>query len=287
MQILIGLALLFVSIIGSYLGLGGKLTLLLQPFEFTLIFGAGVAAFIIGNSRIVSSRAIKSVRQSFRGSKYHSRDYIDLLLLQFQLFRFIKMKGNIGLEKHIETPEESNIFADYPNLVQDEQAFFFICDYLRLLVMGTDSPYEIETLMETDLEVQHKENAEIVHALTILGESFPALGIVAAVLGVIKAMSAITEPPEILGGLIAAALVGTFLGILLSYGIFSPLASIVKQIKEEEETYLQCFKTGMLASLRGYAPVVAVEFARKSIQSHNRPDFDELEELIGELPPLK
>jgi chemotaxis protein MotA len=287
MQVIIGIALLFVSVIGSYIALGGKLILLFQPFELTLIFGSGIAAFIIGNTRLVSKRAFSAMKQIFRGSRYKHDDYLDLILLLYQVFRNLKTKGPLSIEKHVEEPEESDLFNEYPSVMRDEVAFSLIIDYLRLIVMGTNNPYEIETLIEEEVEIEHKENTEVVHALTVLGESFPALGIVAAVLGVIKAMSAITEPPEILGGLIAAALVGTFLGILLSYGLFSPFASIVKQIKEEEETYLHCIKAGMLAHLRGYAPVISIEFARKSLQSHNRPSFEQLEEMINELPPLK
>ena len=287
MQVIVGFVLLILSVVGSYLALGGNLILLFQPFELTLIFGAGAAAYILGNSRNVTQRSVDALRQTFRGSKYRPSDYEELLIAQFEIYRLLKAKGPLAIEAHVEDPEESSIFNEYPSLVSNAEALHMLVDYLRLIIMGTNSPYEIENLIDAEIEVHRKENSEVIHSLTVFGESFPALGIVAAVLGVIKAMSAITEPPEILGGLIAAALVGTFLGIILSYGIFSPLAGLVKQIKEEEETYLFCIKEGLLAYLRGYSPIVCIEFARKTLLPHNRPSFEEMEEIINDLPPLK
>ena len=283
MLIALGMIFVVVSVLGGYVGLGGKLAVLNQPFEVLIIFGSGASAFLIGNPPKVVRAALQSLMQMFRGSKYTGEHFLELLSLQYQIFRMLRQHGALSLEKHLENVEESDVFNAFPLVAEDEEAMHFFTDYLRLMVMGTDNPFEIESLMEQELEVHHREHHAVHHGLAVLGESFPALGIVAAVLGVIKTMGAISEPPEILGGLIGAALVGTFLGILLSYGWFSPFAQAVKHMKEEEATFLACIRSGLLAHLRGYAPLVSTEFARKAIPSHLRPSFIEVEDMVNEL----
>ncbi len=285
MFMIIGMVVVLGSVLGGYMALGGKLGILVQPFELVIIGGSGIGAFIIANSREVLRKSIGGIASILRGPKYKKEDYLELLTLQFQVFRMAKTKGMLSLESHIENPSQSPLFQQFPKFLNDHHAVEFFCDYLRLMTLGTDNPMEIETLMEQELDVHHQANHEVSHALTQLAESFPGLGIVAAVLGVIKTMAAITEPPEVLGGLIAAALVGTFLGILLCYGFVGPMGTALKGIQEAEHTYFVCMKTGIVAHLQGYAPQVSVEFARKTLQAHVRPSFAELEEATANLEP--
>lgn len=286
MFVIIGMIAVVACVIGSYVAMGGKLSVLNQPFEVVIIFGAGISAFIVGNPLGVVKKAFGRLAQCFKGPKYKKDDYLELLMVQYQVFKMMKQKGALALEQHVENPHDSALFKEFPKFYNDHHALEFFCDYLRLMTLGTDNPHEVEALMDQELEVHHHEDHTVGHALTNLAESFPALGIVAAVLGVIKTMGSISEPPEILGGLIAGALVGTFLGILLCYGWFAPLASSAKQIMEEEATYLGCLKAGILAHLQGYAPQVSVEFARKALAPHNRPTFMEVEDASSELPSV-
>lgn len=285
MFVIIGMIAVVACVIGSYVAMGGKLSVLNQPFELVIIFGAGISAFIVSNPMSVVKKGFGRLVGCVKGPKYKKDDYMELLLVQYQVFKLMKQKGALALEQHVENPHDSALFKEFPKFYNDHHALEFFCDYLRLMTLGTDNPHEVETLLDQELEVHHQEDHTVGHALTQLAESFPALGIVAAVMGVIKTMGSISEPPEILGGLIAAALVGTFLGILLCYGWFAPLASAAKQIMEEEASYLTCLKTGILAHLQGYAPQVSVEFARKALAPHNRPTFTELEDAAGNLPP--
>lgn len=286
MSIIIGVLLVLGSIIGGYVALGGKLGVLWQPFELMIIGGSGVGAFVIANSKETIGQSLSGLGAIFRGPKYTERDYLELLTLLYQVFRLAKTKGMLALEQHVDNPEESSLFAQYPNVVKDRHAIEFLCDYLRLLTLGTDNPHEVEALMDQDLEVQHHQDHQVAHALTQLAEAFPGLGIVAAVLGVIKTMGAITEPPEILGHLIGAALVGTFLGILLCYGFVGPMAAAIRSLRESEQSYLTCMKIGILAHLQGYAPAVSIEFARKALQPHYRPTFKQVEDATLEMPPI-
>lgn len=282
---IIGMIAVVACVIGSYVAMGGKLAVLNQPFEVVIIFGAGISAFIIANPMRVVKGAFGKLAAVFKGPKYKKADYLELLSMQYQVFKLMKQKGALALEQHVENSHDSTLFQQFPTFHKDHHALEFFCDYIRLLTLGSDNPHEIESLMEQELEVHHAEDHTLGHALTNLAESFPALGIVAAVLGVIKTMGSISEPPEILGGLIAGALVGTFLGILLCYGWFAPLASAAKQVMEEESTYFACMKAGITAHLQGYAPQVSVEFARKALAHHNRPTFAEVEEAVNNLPP--
>jgi chemotaxis protein MotA len=190
------------------------------------------------------------------------------------------------LEAHIEDPEKSSIFTAFPNIMKNHHAVEFICDYLRLMTMGTENSHEMEALMDEDIETHHHEQHSVSSAVTTVGDGLPAFGIVAAVLGVIITMQYISEPPEVLGGKIAAALVGTFLGIFLAYGFVGPMGKSLEAYAESETKYYQCIKAGMLAYLNGYAPAVAVEFARKTLYSHERPSFKEIEEAVENAPKV-
>ena len=204
----------------------------------------------------------------------------------YQVFKLAKMKGNLALEQHVENPEESTLFQQFPNVAKDHSALVFLCDYLRMITLGVEDAMELETLMDEEIETHHHEHSQIATAIQTMADGMPALGIVAAVLGVIHTMGSITEPPEILGHLIGGALVGTFLGVWMSYGFISPIATKASATYDAEMKYLQCIKVGILAHLRGCAPSVSVEFARKALLSHDRPSFYELEEAVGALPPI-
>ena len=286
MFVIIGLLVVIGSIIGGYLMVGGHLAVLWQPAELVIIGGSGLGAFIAANSKETITGAISGVMGLIKGPKYNADDYLELLTLQYQVFRTARSKGMLALESHIDNPETSDLFNQFPNFASDHHAVEFFCDYLRLMTLGTDNPLEVETLIDQELEVHHEHKSEVSHAVNIMAESFPGLGIVAAVLGVIHTMGIITEPPEVLGGAIGAALVGTFLGILLCYGFVGPIATALKGIVDADHNYYVCLKTGIIAHLQGYAPAVSVEFARKTLGENNRPSFAKLEETTAPISPF-
>lgn len=281
MMILIGMLVVISCVIGAYVAHGGNLGVLWQPSEVVIIVGSAIGAFIIGNSKYVLTNLGSSLKLAFRGKVFSKEDYLELLTLQFAVFKVIKTKGMLELETHIENPQESKIFSNYPHFMSHHHAVVFFCDYLRMLTMGSDNVHQIEELMIQELEVHHHERHMISGAIQNMADGMPALGIVAAVLGVINTMGSINQPPEVLGKLIGAALVGTFLGVLLSYGFIGPIANIVKVLYESEAKYFSCMKAGILASMNGYAPAISVEYARKSIESDFRPTFYELEKAIA------
>lgn len=276
----IGIIIVFGCVLGAYAAHGGHVGVLWQPLEFVIIFGAATGGFIISVPKHVLAKAGAAYGLALKGQKYSKEDYLELLTMQFTIFKLIKTKGMLELESHIDHPEESPIFSRFPTFVNNHHACEFFCDYLRMLTMGAENVHQMEDLINEQLEVHHAEGHAVTHALTLYGDAFPAIGIVAAVLGVIHTMGSINQPPEILGALIGAALVGTFSGILISYGFMSPLANCIKILFDNESTYYQCMKSGIIACMNGYAPAIAVEFARKSIESDFRPTFAELEEAI-------
>jgi chemotaxis protein MotA len=285
MFLIIGSVVVIACVIGGYVAMGGKLAVLMQPFELVIIGGAAVGAFIIGNPKSVISKAGKAFGAAMKGPKYTKDDYIELLSVLFQVFKVAKSKGMLTLESHVENPHESELFAQFPGFSGNEHAVTFLCDYLRLISLGTENPHELETLMDEEIETHHQEHHKIAGAIQTMADGLPALGIVAAVLGVIKTMGAITEPPEVLGKLIGGALVGTFLGVFLSYGFIGPIANQLTATYDAETKYFQCIKAGLLAYLQGYAPAICVEFARKALLSDVRPTFYEVEEAVSQLPP--
>ncbi len=219
-----------------------------------------------------------------KGPRYNRAAYMELLGVLFALFKLAKSKGDLALESHVENPDESPLFREFPTFLKDHHALEFVCDYLRLLTLGTKNAHEVEAIMEQELEIHHNELDAISGSIHTMADGLPALGIVAAVLGIIHTMGSITEPPEVLGQLIGAALVGTFAGILMSYGLVGPVANSVEQTFGADSSYLGCIKTGIIAHMQGYAPQVSIEFARKTLNSNVRPTFAEVEEMVQNLP---
>jgi chemotaxis protein MotA len=256
MFLIIGSLVVLGCVVGSYMALGGKLGVLWQPYELVIIGGSGIGAYVIANPKSVLGATGRAMGSIFKGAKYKKDDYVELLSLLYQVFKLAKTKGMLTLETHVDNPEESDLFAKFPSFMNNHHAQEFLCDYLRLMTLGTDNPHELEALMDQELDTHHQEAHRVSHALQQLAEAFPGLGIVAAVLGVIKTMGSITEPPAVLGALIGAALVGTFLGILLCYGFVGPMATALKGNQDEEHLYFVCIKAGLIAHLQGYAPAL-------------------------------
>ena len=264
--------------------MGGHLEVLFQPFEFVIILGAAIGAFIIGNTGPVLKQTMGVFGTLFRGPRYNKAAYVELLGLQFSLFKLVQAKGLLALEPHIENPESSSIFSRFPTFAKNHHAVEFLCDYLRMVTLGTNVVHEMEALMDEELETHHQEQERLVAAVQALADGTPALGIVAAVLGVIHTMGSISEPPEVLGHLIGAALVGTFFGVFVAYGFFAPVAMALKNTFEAESKYFLSMKVGLLAHMSGYAPAIAIEFARKALMSDVRPTFAEIDEATANLP---
>jgi chemotaxis protein MotA len=286
MFLIIGSVVVLACVIGGYMASGGHLIVLFQPFEVLIIAGAAAGAFIIANPPSVLKKTIAAILGLLKGPRYNKASYVELLSLLYQIFKLSKTKGMLALEGHIEKPDESQLFAQFPNFAKDHHAMVFLCDYLRMLTLGTDNSHEMEAIIDEELETHHKEQHVISDAVQTMADGMPALGIVAAVLGVIHTMGSITEPPEVLGHLIGGALVGTFMGVLLSYGFVAPTASALKSRFDAEAKYLQCIRAGLLAHMQGYPPAVSVEFARKALLSEVRPTFYEIEEAVQALPAV-
>lgn len=285
MLLVVGSIVVLACVLGGYMLAGGHMIVLFQPFEFLIIGGAAVGAFIIGNPKTVLSKVGGGIGKVIRGPQYTKEDYLELLSLLYIIFKMAKTKGMLTLESHVENPEESTLFAMFPKFLHNHHALVFLCDYMRLLILGTDNAHEVESLMDEELETHHAEDHAVSGALQTMADGMPALGIVAAVLGVIHTMGSITEPPEVLGHLIGGALVGTFLGVAMSYGFVGPVANSLKAVQDAESKYLTCIKAGLLAYMQGYAPAVAVEFARKALLSDVRPTFIEVEEAVQSTTP--
>jgi len=282
MRLLIGTVVIFACVLLGFILEGGNMLVLIQPMEALIILGAAAGAFVIGNTGPVLKQSIKVFGTLFRGPRYNKKAYIDLLGLQFSLFKLVQQKGVLALEPHIEKPEESKLFQAFPSFTKNHHALVFMCDYLRMVTLGTRVRHEMEALMDEELETHHQENHRLVTAIQALADGTPALGIVAAVLGVINTMGSITAPPEVLGHMIGAALVGTFLGVFCAYGFFGPMAQALRNINEAEDKYLLSIKVGLLAHISGYAPALAIEFARKGLMSEVRPTFSEVDEATAD-----
>ena len=282
----IGIVVLFSMVFGSFIISGGKLAVIMSalPHELMAIGGAGVAAFLISNSMTVIKATGGGVAKAFAGPKWKPGDYRDLLSLLFLLTKTMKSKGVIALESHIEKPGESIIFGRYPRLTKDHFAIDFICDTLRMMTMNLEDPHQVEDAMEKQLEKHHHEALAPSHALQSLADALPALGIVAAVLGVIKTMGSITEPPEVLGAMIGGALVGTFLGVFLAYGMVGPIATRMKSIVDEEAAFYRIIQSVLVAHLHGNAAQISVEIGRGDIPSQAQPSFLEMEEALTAAP---
>jgi chemotaxis protein MotA len=283
---IIGIIMLFAMVFGSYVLAGGKFGVIMHalPHEFMAIGGAGVAAFLISNSLPVIKASLAGFGKTFAGPKWKKQDYKDLLSLLFQLTKTMKSKGVIALESHIEKPAESSIFQKYPKVLKDHFATDFICDTLRMMTMNLEDPHQIEDAMEKQLEKHHHEALAAAHALQNLADGLPALGIVAAVLGIVKTMGSITEPPEVLGGMIGGALVGTFLGVFLAYGLVGPMANRLKEVVDEEGSFYKIIQSVLVAHLHGNAAQISVEIGRGDIPSTAQPSFTEMEEALAAAP---
>ena len=283
MRLIIGIVVIFACVLGGYYMMGGNILVLYQPYEFVIILGAAVGAFIIGNTGPVLKQCLGVFGTLFRGPKYDKAAYVELLGLQFSLFKLVQAKGILALEPHIEQPETSTIFAKFPKFAANHHAVEFTCDYLRMVTLGSNNVHEMDALMDEELETHHQENERVVGAIQALADGTPALGIVAAVLGVINTMGAISEPPAVLGHMIGGALVGTFFGVFIAYGFFGPMAQSLKNIYESEAKYLMSLKVGLLAHMSGQVPVMAIEFARKGLMSEVRPTFAEIDQATADL----
>lgn len=280
MKFIIGLIITCACIITGYLAAGGVLVALWQPFEILIILGGAIGAFIVSNPGKVITGTLKGLLGLFKGQKYKKETYMDLLGLMFKLFSKARKEGLMALEADIEEPHESEIFKEVPKIMANHHLVDFICDYLRLMVGGNMNAFEIESLMDLELETHHHEAEAPSHALQTMADGLPAFGIVAAVMGVVITMGYISEPPEVLGHHVGAALVGTFMGILMGYGFAGPMAASMGEQAKEDGLLFGCAKTCIIATLNGYTPQIAVEFGRKALTSDVRPNFIELEEYV-------
>lgn len=280
MLVIIGYIVVCACVFGGFAMAGGHMASLWQPIELLMIGGAAVGAFFVGNTMKSVKATMKALPTVFKGSHYSKDMYMELMALQFDVLSKVRKEGLMSIEGDIENPEASPLFSKYPAVLADHHVIEFMTDYLRLMVSGNMDAMQIENLMDNEIETHHHEGAIPAHCISKLGDGLPAFGIVAAVMGVVHTMESVGLPPAELGILIAKALVGTFLGILLAYAFVTPLASVLEQKLEESTKMFQCVKVTLLASLNGYAPALAVEFGRKVLYSTERPTFAELEEHI-------
>jgi chemotaxis protein MotA len=280
MFVIIGYVVVLGAVFGGYALEGGSFKVLMQPIEVLTIGGAAGGAFLVSNSSKVVSATIKSLPKLLKGSKYTKTRYLALMALLYDILSKIRKEGMMAIESDIEDAHKSALFQKHPLIASDHHLIEFITDYLRMMVSGNMNPFEIESLMEQEIETHHHEAMAPSHAMQKAGDGLPAFGIVAAVMGVVKTMASVGAPPAVLGEMIAAALVGTFLGILLSYGFIGPLAGLLEQKVDEATKELNCVKATLLANLQGYAPALAVEFGRKILYSTERPTFLELEKHV-------
>jgi len=278
--ILLGYLIVFGSVIGAYVLMGGALGALYQPFEFLLIGGAAAGAYIASSSGQSMKMLFKAVPTAMKPNPYSKDIYMQLMALLYVLLNKARRDGLMSVENDIEEPRSSPIFAEYPDVLNDPVLVEFISDYMRLIISGNMSSFEIETLMDQEIETHLHERNIPALAMRAVADGLPAFGIVAAVLGVIKALSAVDQPPAILADLISKAMVGTFLGILLAYGFVAPMAACIERRSISSVKVLECIKVTLLASMNGYPPQLAVEFGRKVLYSHLRPSFMELEDHV-------
>jgi chemotaxis protein MotA len=278
--VILGYLIVLGSVFGGFAMAGGHLHSLWQPVELLMIGGGAVGAFLVGNNGKAIKATLKAMPTLLQGSRYSKDLYMELMSLLFDVLSKVRKEGLMSIEGDIETPEESPVFSKYPGVISDHHIVEFMTDYLRLMVSGNMDAFQIENLMDNEIETHHHEGEVPVHCVAKLGDGLPAFGIVAAVMGVVHTMASVGIPPAELGILIANALVGTFLGILLAYGFVGPLSSLLEQKLHESSKMFQCVKVTLLASLNGYAPALAVEFGRKVLFSTERPSFSELEDHI-------
>lgn len=279
MFVIIGLVVVFGAVIGGYVMHHGQITVLIQPNEFIILGGAALGTLIIANPPSVLKACIAQTLGLLKPNPYGAKAYAELLQVLYEVFQKARKDGLVGLEAHIEAPESSDIFQKYPSFMNNHHAVSLLCDTLKVLLTGTVEDHNLAEILDVDLEKHHHEAMLAPHAITTVGDAMPGFGIVAAVLGVIITMGSIGGAASEIGEKVAAALVGTFLGILLAYGVFGPLAKAMETRLHAEHDYMLCIRTALLSFARGDAPMTAVEFSRRNIEPHERPSFAELEDL--------
>ncbi len=281
---LIGIVIIFLMVFGGYIAAGGKLGIILKslPFEMMMIGGAAAGAFLLGNDMSAVKHTIRDLGKVFKGPKWKQGDYRDLLCLLFELLRLAR-QNPIAVEEHIEDPSASGIFGKYPRILADKEAVALISDTLRSASMNYDDPHQVEEVLDKRMEANLSHALHSSHALQTVADGLPALGIVAAVLGVIKTMASIDQPPEILGKMIGGALVGTFLGVFLAYGLVGPFAAKVKAVVEEDAHFYQLIREVLVANLHNHATSICIEVGRQNAPSHCRPSFSDVEEVLKSL----
>lgn len=281
---IVGILVVFVMVFGGYVAAGGKFGIILHalPFELTMILGAAIGAFLISNDGAGAKHTLRDIGKVFKGPQWKPADYRDLLCLLFELIRLAR-QNPVALEPHIEQPDTSEIFARYPRILHDHESVELICDTLRAMTLSYDDPHQVEEVLDKRLEATLHHALHPSHAMQSVADALPALGIVAAVLGVIKTMSAINEPPEILGGMIAGALVGTFLGVFLAYGFVGPFAARMRQVVEDDGHFYSLIREVLIANLHRHPANICIEVGRQNTPHHVRPSFGELEEALRAL----
>jgi chemotaxis protein MotA len=281
MTSILGVAIILGMVFGGYLIAGGKLEIILHslPYEMMIIGGAAIGAFIVGNEVSVIKHTLVDIGKAIKGPKWKKQDYQDVLCLMFELLRLAK-ESAVRVEAHIENPTESSIFQRYPKIAADHDAADLICDTIRSILMNFNNPHQVEELLEKQLEAMAHESAHGAHALQKMADGLPALGIVAAVLGVIKTMASIDKPPEVLGQMIGGALVGTFLGVFLAYGLVGPLADKIAAVQAQDQRFYALIRETIVASLHMHEPQMCVEVGRRNVPKHSRPSFGEIEEAL-------
>jgi chemotaxis protein MotA len=286
MVAIVGLVVVFAAVFGGYTIAGGKMAVILHvlPHEMLMIGGAAVGTFLIGNDRATIRGVMADLPRVVSGARFTPSDYRDLLSLMYMLVRHIKIKGVLALESHIDAPAESPIFKAYPKILNDHFAIHFITDTLRMVVMSLEDPHQVEDCMQRQIERHEQEMKGRVAAVQTIADALPALGIVAAVLGVVKTMGSITAPVEVLGAMIGGALVGTFLGVFLAYGLVAPMAAKLHQVHEQDGRFYAVIRDCIVAMLHGQAAPIAIELARGNVPTSLQPSFHELEQLLQALP---
>jgi chemotaxis protein MotA len=280
MFVIIGWVVIIGCVIGSFVGEGGHIAALLQPFELVCIFGAAIGAFIVSNPTSTLKKTLQTFPKIFKGGGYTKEKYLSLIALLYELLQKARKEGMMALEADVDAPENSPTFQKYEHVMNDHHLLEFIVDYLRMMSSGNVNAMEMQDLMDEELETHHAESSIAANAIQKMADGLPAFGIVAAVMGVVHTMGSVGAPPSVLGEMIAAALVGTFLGILLAYGFVGPLADLLNAKGAAEAKPFQCVKAVLLASMNGYAPTIAVEFGRKVLFTADRPSFKELDEAV-------
>ena len=278
---IVGIVIIFVMVFGGYIAAGGKMGIILKslPFEMIMIGGAAAGAFVLSNDMAAIKHTMKDIGKVFKGPKWKPADYRDLLCLLFEIIRLAR-QNPVAIEEHIEAPENSSIFGKYPKILHDHEAIEMICDTMRSASMNYDDPHQVEEVLDKQLEANLHHALHSSHALQTIADGLPALGIVAAVLGVIKTMGSIDQPPEILGKMIGGALVGTFLGVFLAYGFIGPFAVKVKAIVEEDSHFYKLIREVLVANLYSHATSICIEVGRQNTPHHIRPSFAELEDAL-------